>query len=214
MRTAILSLSCFLAAGVVFSQQTAPAASPTKPAMPGAAAIQTGPLHPLTDAQAAKILEIMGGNKMKDEVKSGMTSYFHSRLPFAPQDVNDDLEQSLAKMDLDAPLVAIYKQHISTEDADAIIAFYKTPAGKEMIDAMPEIQQQSQVIGVQLGRKTAQEVVDRHRPEIEAAAKQYQQEHAPRPAPSLNRAPQSAPDSSSPAKPGSPATTTTPQPPQ
>jgi hypothetical protein len=107
-------------------------------------------------------------------------------MPFMPQDVSDDLEQSFAKLDLETPIIAIYKQHISANDADAIIAFYKTPAGKDLIESMPAIMQQSQQVGLQQGRKTAQEVVERHRTEIEAAAKKYQEEHAPKPAPSLN----------------------------
>ncbi len=72
-----------------------------------------------------------------------------------------------------------------------------------MIQAMPAIMQQSQQIGLQLGRKTAQEVVERHRAEIEAAAKQYREEHTPKPAPSLNKPdtttpPASKPDSTAP----------------
>jgi hypothetical protein len=145
---------------------------------------EKAPSHPLTDAQAAQMLEILGGNKLKEQVTSGMTNYFQSRLPFAPQDVSDDLKQSLEKIDLNAQIIAIYKGHISTEDANSIIAFYKTPAGKDMIEAMPGILQQSQQEAAQLVRQTAQQVVDRHRQEIDAAAKQYQQEHMPKPAPS------------------------------
>ena len=122
-----------------------------------------------------------------------MMNYFQSNMPFLPQDVSTDLEQSFQKLDLETPIIAIYKQHISTEDATAIIAFYKTPAGKDMMQAMPELLQQSQQVGVQLARKTAQEVIQRHRPEIEAAAKQYQEEHAPKPAPSLNTPSQQRP---------------------
>jgi hypothetical protein len=157
--------------------------------MPGEPAVAPGPEHPLTDAQAAQLMELLGATKIKDQVKGGLMIYFHNRLPFAPQDVSDDLTQSLDKMDVSTPIIAIYKHHISTEDADAIIAFCKTKAGKDMIEALPEILLQSQQTGMQLARKTAQDVVDRHRPEIDAAAKKYREEHAPRPAPSLNTPP-------------------------
>ncbi len=128
-----------------------------------------------------------------------------------PQDVSTDLEQSFQKLDFDTPIIAIYKQHISTEDATAIIAFYKTPAGKDMMQVMPELLQQSQMVSMQLGRKTAQEVIQRHRPEIEAAAKKYQEDHAPKPAPSLGPSP-ATPDAAPAAKPATPGTTATPQP--
>jgi hypothetical protein len=222
MRTAVLSLSCFLAAGTLFAQQTAPATSPAKPAsQPGAPSraqsvagmpaqpAEKLPDHPLTDDQAAKILVIFGGDKMKEDVKAGMTNLIRTRMPFAPKDVSDDFDQSLAKMDVNAALIAVYKRHLSVEDADALIAFYKTPAGKEAIDAMPELLQQQEQAAVNLGRKTAQEVVDRHRPEIDAAAKAYRDEHAPKPAPSLNApAPGAAPGTAAPAT--KPSTTTPP----
>jgi len=144
------------------------------------------------------MLQMTGALEMKEQLLHSVMNYFRTSMPFMPKDVSDDLEQSFGKLDLETPIIAIYKQHISASDADAIIAFYKTPAGKDMIQAMPEIMQQSQQVGLQLGRKTAQEVVERHRPEIEAAAKQYQQEHAPKPAPSLNTSPGSTPSQNTP----------------
>jgi uncharacterized protein len=185
MHKVTATLGCFLMAGAAFAQQTPPAAS-SSAKTPAANQASTAPAHPLTDVQAHEMLKITGADKIKPQLTEGLTSYFHTSLPFAPKDVNDDLDQSLAKLDVETQVIAIYKQHISTEEAESIIAFYKTPAGKHMIDALPEILQQSQQTGMQLARKTAQDVVTRHRPEIEAAAKQYQAEHAPQSAPSLN----------------------------
>jgi hypothetical protein len=224
MRNATLALTCFLLAGTAFAQQkpgspsttAAPAAS--APTAPKAAVASTtpatsqAPANPITDAQAKQMLEVTDALALKDQLQHGMMNYLHSSMPFLPQDVSDDLNQSFQKLDLQTPIIAIYKQHISTEDADSIIAFYKTPAGKHLIQAMPEILQQSQQTGVQLARKTAQDVIQSHRPEIEAAAKQYQQEHAPKPAPSLNTPPAAAPDTAPAAKPATPPGTTTPQP--
>jgi hypothetical protein len=224
MRSAVLSLSCFLAAGTLFAQQTAPASSAKSATTPQAASakpaltapaqpVEKLPEHPLTDDQAEKLLVILGADKAHDEVKEGMLNLVHSRMPFAPKDVSDDFQQSFDKMTTKADIIAVYKRHFSVADADALIAFSKTPAGKDVIEMLPNVLQQSEQAAVNLGRKTAQEVVDRHRPEIEAAAKQYQQEHQPRQAPSLGAPPSSTtPQSSTPApKPSAPATTT-PQP--
>ena len=202
MHKVTATLGCFLMAGAVFAQQTPPAASSSAKTSAAADQASTAPAHPLTDVQAHEMLKITGADKIKPELTQGLTNYFHTSLPFAPKDVNDDLDQSLTKLDVETQVIAIYKQHISTEEAESIIAFYKTPAGKHMIDALPEILQQSQQVGMQLGRKTAQEVVNRHRPEIEAAAKQYQAEHAPQSAPSLNTP--SSPGTAPAAKPATP----------
>jgi hypothetical protein len=202
MRNAVLALCSFALLGSALAQQTpssstAPAKAPAASSSSAPAATQA-PGNPLTDAQAKQMLQMTGALEMKEQLLHSVMNYFRTSMPFMPKDVSDDLEQSFGKLDLETPIIAIYKQHISASDADAIIAFYKTPAGKDMIQAMPEIMQQSQQVGLQLGRKTAQEVVERHRPEIEAAAKQYQQEHAPKPAPSLNTSPGSTPSQNTP----------------
>jgi hypothetical protein len=202
MRIAVLALCSFTLLGSALAQQTpssstAPAKAPGASSSSAPAATQA-PANPLTDAQAKQMLQMTGALEMKEQLLHSVMNYFRTSMPFMPKDVSDDLEQSFGKLDLETPIIAIYKQHISASDADAIIAFYKTPAGKDMIQAMPEIMQQSQQVGLQLGRKTAQEVVERHRPEIEAAAKQYQQEHAPKPAPSLNTSPGSTPSQNTP----------------
>jgi len=214
MRKASLALSCFLLAGVALAQQAPSTSSSTTaaPAVSKAPAASPAPANPLTDAQAKEMLEMTGATAMKEQLLQTMMTYFKTNMPFLPQDVSTDLEQSYQKLDFETPIIAIYKQHISTEDATAIIAFYKTPAGKNMMQAMPELLQQSQMVSMQLGRKTAQEVIQRHRPEIEAAAKQYQAEHAPKPAPSLNSSP-ATPDAAPAAKPATPSpNTATPQP--
>jgi hypothetical protein len=202
MRNAVLALCSFALLGSALAQQTpssstAPAKAPAASSS-SAPAAAPAPANPLTDAQAKQMLQMTGALEMKEQLLHSVMNYFRTSMPFMPKDVSDDLEQSFGKLDLETPIIAIYKQHISASDADAIIAFYKTPAGKDMIQAMPEIMQQSQQVGLQLGRKTAQEVVERHRPEIEAAAKQYQQEHAPKPAPSLNTSPGSTPSQNTP----------------
>ena len=202
MRNAVLALCSFTLLGSALAQQTpssstAPAKAPAASSSSAPAAAQA-PANPLTDAQAKQMLQMTGAIEMKEQLLHSVMNYFRSSMPFMPKDVSDDLEESFGKLDLETPIIAIYKQHISATDADAIIAFYKTPAGKDMIQSMPAIMQQSQQVGLQLGRKTAQEVVERHRPEIEAAAKQYQQEHAPKPAPSLNTSPGSTPSQNTP----------------
>lgn len=201
MRNVTLALCCFFVSIPMVAQQPAASSKPaTSPAASTAPQTPPPPAHPLTDFQAKEILELTGASKIKQQLTEGMTNYFSHSMPFVPKDVMDDLQQSLGKLDVETPAIADLKQRISEEDARSIIAFYKTPAGKTMIDTVPSILRESEQAGVQMARKTAQDVVTRHRPEIEAAAKQYQQEHAPKPTPSLN----------TPAAPSAPATTTPP----
>jgi hypothetical protein len=76
-------------------------------------------------------------------------------------------------------MVRSFQQHLSTEDAAAIIAFYKSPAGKHMIAVMPKVLNEGQDAGAQLGQQVMLDVIQRHKDEIDAAAKVYHEEHPP-----------------------------------
>jgi hypothetical protein len=121
MRKASLALSCFLLAGTVLAQQ-APSKTPSStpaaaPSDSKALAASPAPANPLTDAQAKDMLEMTGASAMKEQLQHTMMNYFKTNMPFLPQDVSTDLEESFQKLDFDTPIIAIYKQHISTEDA-------------------------------------------------------------------------------------------------
>ena len=77
--------------------------------------------------------------------------------------------------------VEAYQKHISTEDAAKAIAFYKTPAGQRLISVLPQITREMQAGGAKLGMQVVQEVVARHKDEIQAAAAKYKQDHSDTP---------------------------------
>ena len=174
---AIVATTLILIASAV--GQRAPA-SPQKP-IPGAASTSAAdqpPAHPVTPQQVHEILELTGANKLKDQLTRGMISYMQKVFPpYMPKDVIDDLESSMEKIDMDSMAVKAYQQHISTEDAAQLIAFYKTPAGRRVVSVLPLITQDLQEAGARQGMLIAQEVIERHRDEIRAAAEKYQQEH-------------------------------------
>ena len=58
--------------------------------------------------------------------------------------------------DLVDKLVPVYEKHLTIEDLDAIIAFYKTPAGKKFADKTPLITQESMLVGQEWGMQIGQ----------------------------------------------------------
>jgi hypothetical protein len=96
-----------------------------------------------------------------------------------PADVVEDLRRSLGTADFAGAMVRSFQQHLSQEDADAIIAFYKSPAGQRMIAVMPNILDEGRAAGSELGRQVTLEVVGRHKDEIDAAARTYRDAHPP-----------------------------------
>jgi hypothetical protein len=60
-------------------------------------------------------------------------------------------------------LAPVYYKHLTLEDLNQIIVFYKTPAGKKMATATPAITQESMQIGQQWGMKIGEKVEDKLR---------------------------------------------------
>ena len=137
------------------------------------------PAHPATAAQVYEILELTGTNNMKREMLDGLLPNLKQMMPYIPADVLSDLQRTLGTADFEGAMVRSFQQHLSTEDAAAIIAFYKSPAGKHMIAVMPKVLNEGQDAGAQLGQQVMLDVIQRHKDEIDAAAKVYHEEHPP-----------------------------------
>jgi len=171
---------------------TVPAMAQTHPAPP-AASKPAPPAHPITDAQAHELLQLSGADALEKQTMANMMKYLHQVMPpFIPADVIDDIETRLKNADFDSQVIAIYKEHLSSRDAAAAIAFYKTPAGQDLVKQLPAITRESQEAGAKLGQQIAMEVIQAHKVEIQAAAKKYEEEHSEPAAPA---APSSAPAS-------------------
>jgi hypothetical protein len=207
------------------SKPAAPAASSATPTTAGApqqagtpsAPALAPPANPITDAQVRELMELTGTDKIKEQ----LTEYIMRNIqqaPFMPKDVIDDMHTSLDKTDVNTAAAATYKKYLSTDDAATIIAFYKTPAGKDLVKATPQIMGEVQRNAMQTGQTVARAVIERHRAEIEAAQKAYQAEHAPpslgAPTPGAPKPGVKAPGSSATPAPVAPATTPKPTTPQ
>ena len=157
------------------------AGSTTAKAGAGAAAVASGenppPAHPVTAAQVYEILELTGTDTLKRQMLDGLLPHMKQMMPYMPADVVEDLRRSLGTTDFEGAMVRSFQQHLSAEDAAQIIAFYKSPAGQHMIGVMPKILNDGQDAGSELGQQVMFEVIQRHKDEIDAAAKSYHEEH-------------------------------------
>lgn len=136
--------------------QTAPAASSTaKPNPEKVAKIRE--LLVLTDAAG------MAASALKSQAGS-----IKRMLPLPPAAQDDFEKELLAEVDINQLtnlLIPIYERHVSEEDLDRLLAFYRSPAGKRFIKALPLITAESRGAGEKwgegLGRKVAEKISDK-----------------------------------------------------
>jgi hypothetical protein len=172
------ALAPFVFAATLVAQTAHPATAPQTPGSTAQAGAPPAPLHPITTVQVHELMHLTGTDMLKDRLVDNILSYFQRVFPpFIPQDVRDDLKSSLNKMDVDTSTVAVYKRYLSTEDATKIIAFYSTPAGKALLKVDPLILGDIQHAALEQGQATVKEVIERHKAEIQAAQKTYEDQH-------------------------------------
>ena len=139
------------------------------------------------------MMEVTGASNLKKLMMVQMLPYLERSLPpNAPDDVKKDLETSMQNADVDGVVIHTYQEYLSTDDATSILAFYKSPAGKQLLTVQqPMSREVIQKCG-KLGQQIGQDVVQRHKAELDALQKK----------PSLNApATQASPSTSTPTNP-------------
>lgn len=179
------ALLCGISLGVGCGQQAPRSPSRSSAATQGkaAAAPSAGTvsgLTPVTDpataAQIRELLSLTGASKSASSMVGRMIAQIHSQAPpFFPQDFWTDLTQSFQHLDAENMLVPYYQKYYSRGDATKAIEFYKSPTGKRLVAIQPVITEESQKQVLTRAQQVWQQVLLRHKQEIESLAKKYQQ---------------------------------------
>lgn len=180
MRVFTITLCAFAIATFASGQQNSiPSSKFSDAAISGndATAKDARPEHPITPQQVHEILQLTNATQLSRQVTRVMLANMEKTFPpYFPKPVLDEIRAALDNIDLEPMAVAAYQKHISTEDADQIIAFYKTPTGRRLTVAMPAIAQEMQESGARWGVQAVQEIIQKHMDEIRAAALKYHQQ--------------------------------------
>jgi hypothetical protein len=169
--------------GAGTKSQSTPSASATAPSNRSISPLTPGqpapPKDPITMAQTRQLLDLMDYKKIEQSNWSQMIAMNKQAAPFIPNDVWTDVQTNVDSIDYPTLLQPIYAKYLSQDDAAKALVFYQTPAGKRVLQSMPPMLGESVQAAQQKGRQVGRDAIEKHRPEIEAAQKKYQAEHAP-----------------------------------
>ena len=124
------------------------------------------PLHaqtqPPSDASVRELLILSKSERLIDGMwqqmdqvmKSSVTEATSQGLNDAQRKVMDDMSTQMVEIfrdvmswkDLEPKLIDLYKQTLTQSDVDGIVTFYKSEAGKALIEKMPLIMQRSMTL--------------------------------------------------------------------
>lgn len=118
-----------------------------------------------TDASVRKLLEVTGSAKMGEAMLQQILPNLKQMAPDAPKEFWDGFMKEFNADDMIKRLIPIYKKQLTESDVQAIIKFYQSPAGKNLVKALPQITQQSMMAGQKWGQEIAQKVMAKYQKE-------------------------------------------------
>ena len=91
------------------------------------------------DVKIAELLETMGSTHAMKTSFEYMINYYKQNNPQISSEYWDNSLKHVDYNELVQKLVPVYSKHFTEQEIDDILNFYKTPAGKKIIEETPKI---------------------------------------------------------------------------
>ena len=101
-------------------------------------------------AKIRELINLMGTPRVAVDLMKSQAASIKKLMPFPPAAQDDFEKELLAAIDVNQLvdlIVPIYDRHFSEEDIDGMLAFYRSPLGQRVSQALPEITAESQTAG-------------------------------------------------------------------
>ena len=139
--------------------------------LPSLAQPQAAPqqkMDPAKEAAIRRLIEIMGGKKMMDQMAAQMVAQTRSELTKTiPQGTRGQqiadayfqkLQARLRGEEVIELIIPIYNKYFAKEDIEALIQFYQSPLGQRFLQVMPQIASESLSLGMRWGQRIFEEI--------------------------------------------------------
>ena len=103
---------------------------------------------------ARELMSVTGSADLGKQMIEGMTAQFAAQ-PGVPGDFVRKFVELADPNDLIEMVVPLYVKTFDVDTLQAAVEFYKSPAGKKLVGALPMITQESMVLGQQWGMDLA-----------------------------------------------------------
>jgi uncharacterized protein len=134
----------------------------------GCAAAQTQESSDAKKEDILKLMKLTGSDQMARQILSQMIAAMKPGAPRVPETFWTEFMAEVDTNELMDMLVPVYDKHFTQEEIRQMIEFYETPVGRKIIEAMPQVMQESmalgQIWGQNLGRKVQAKLQQEQQP--------------------------------------------------
>jgi hypothetical protein len=127
------------------------------------ALLQTQPAAGDDDARRTLALEVMtltGATAGGDQLGQGMMAILRPVYPGVPEEFWARLASEISIQEIIELSIPIYMRHFDEQELAELVAFYKSPIGRKMIERMPEVMQEGTQIGAEWRDRKLGEAVE------------------------------------------------------
>jgi uncharacterized protein len=107
------------------------------------------------------LLEVTGSGNLGVQAVTQMIAAFKENYSNIGDEFWNEFAKEIKSEDLVNLIIPVYDKYYTEEDVDQMIAFYKTPVGKKLIEVLPKISQESMAVGQEWGKGLGEKVVAR-----------------------------------------------------
>lgn len=114
-----------------------------------------------TNSKSQKIkqlLELTGSGKMAIQMMNQMMGTLKSSHSKAGDEFWENLKKEIKAEDIENMIIPIYDKYYTESDIEQLIAFYGSPIGKKMIATMPQVMQESMIVGQTWGKEIIEKI--------------------------------------------------------
>lgn len=122
-------------------------------------------------AEIDRMLRLTGMEKIMAQMKDQMLGALKTQVTQVPPEMWDRLGKKLDMAEFLDQIIALYDKYYTIEDLRAVNAFYSTPVGQKILQTLPQITQESMLIGQAWGQKAGRKALEEARAELDAEAK-------------------------------------------
>jgi hypothetical protein len=90
-------------------------------------------------ALVVELLQLVNAKQQSKEVLDSM-------IKMMPSDVRDTFKKALNADEMMELVIPVYEKYLTIDDLKSVIKFYKSPAGKKLLEAQPKIMKDSMIV--------------------------------------------------------------------
>lgn len=107
-----------------------------------------------------KLMELTGAADYGDQLSQNLLSQLEPAFPEVPDSRWPEVAESLDTSQVTERVVAVYDRHFELEELRAMVEFYSTPIGQDVLQKLPLVMQESMQAGQSWGQSKAREIVE------------------------------------------------------